>query len=150
MIIRIRYVVAMALLLVACAGPVSALPEQDERGRLSTLMVNLSSAVDGYFADLQQAPTDPDDVIMKKATEHDPRLLAPEFDQYTLRVQYQNRSAVLLLCTKDGKFAIMEDAGCSARLDRQVTEAADCNFALRVREGCIVEIHDVADSLHAR
>lgn len=139
MIFRIRYVVAITLLLTACAGPVSALPEQDERGRLSTLMVNLSSAVDGYFADISQAPADPDDIVLRKATEHDPRLRAPEFDQYTLRVQYQDGFAVLLLCTMDGEFAIMEDAGCSARLDRQVINPEACNFVLRVKEGCVVE-----------
>lgn len=138
--IRTLYVVTLALLLGACATPMSTtLPESAERGHLSTLMVNLSSAVDGYFADLPQAPTDPDDVILKKATEHDPSLLAPKFDRYEVKTQYQNPFAVVLLCTKDGKQAIMEDAGCSARLDRQVTQPAACKFTLRVKEGCVVE-----------
>ncbi len=129
-----------ALLLDACACPISVdHPDAKERGLLSTKMVNLSSAVDTYFADLSKAPTDSDATILRTATRHDPRLLAPEFEPYLLKVQFQNPYAVLLLCDKDGNRAIMEDAGCSARLDRQVTAVAPCEFTLRVRPGCRVE-----------
>jgi hypothetical protein len=124
------------LLLAACAatGPNTA-----ERGILSTKIVNLSSAVDTYFADLPGAPTDSDVIILQNSTQHDKRLLAPEFEHYVLKVQYQNPYAVLLLCSKDGGSAIMEDAGCSARLDRQVIHIAPCEFALRVSQDCHVE-----------
>lgn len=125
------------LLLAACVAAVA--PNVEERGILSTKMVNLSAAVDTYFADLPDAPTDSDAIILKNATRHDKRLLAPEFERYVLKVQYQNPYAVLLLCRKDGKSAIMEDAGCSARLDRQVTDIAPCEFTLRVSQGCHVE-----------
>lgn len=128
-----------ALLLSACNASIDHLPSDKERGRLSTQMVNLSSAVDTYFADLPKAPTDSDAVILQMATRHDKRLLAPEFEPYVLKVQYQNPYAVLLLCSKDGKWAIMEDAGCSARLDRQIIHRAPCEFTLRVRKGCQVE-----------
>lgn len=130
---------AAILLLGACAAPIAAAPDAKERGRLSTKMVNLSSAVDAYFADLPEAPIDSDTAILQNATRHDPRLLAQEFNSYVLKVQYQNPYAVLLLCSKDGKKAIMEDAGCSARLDRQVIDAAPCEFTLHVSQNCQVE-----------
>lgn len=133
----------VTLLLCACSTPVDSAPSAKERGRLSTQMVNLSSAVDAYFADLPQAPTDSDAVILQNATRHDKRLLAPEFEPYMLKVQYQNPYAVLLLCSKDGQWAIMEDAGCSARLDRQVMHRAACEFTLRVKQGCQVEGADL-------
>ncbi len=133
----------VTLLLCACSTPVDSAPSAKERGRLSTQMVNLSSAVDAYFADLSQAPTDSDAVILQNATHHDKRLLAPEFEPYLLKVQYQNPYAVLLLCSKDGQWAIMEDAGCSARLDRQVMDRAPCEFTLRVKQGCHVEGADL-------
>lgn len=136
---RTLMVLAAALLLSACSTSVDSAPSAKERGRLSTQMVNLSSAVDAYFADLSQAPTDSDAVILQNATRHDKRLLAREFELYVLKVQYQNPYAVLLLCSKDGKQAIMEDAGCSARLDRQVMHPAPCEFTLRVKQGCHVE-----------
>lgn len=128
-----------ALLSVACAAPIDAAPDAQERGRLSTKMVNLSSAVDTYFVDLPKAPTDSDATILQNATRHDNGLLAQEFQTYVLKVQYQNPYAVLLLCNKDGNRAIMEDAGCSARLDRQVVDVAPCEFTLRVNQGCQVE-----------
>lgn len=88
---------------------------------------------------MPQAPNDRDSTILRNATRHDKRLLAPEFEPYLLKLQYQDGKAVLLLCTKDGARAIMEDAGCSARLDRQVIETQPCQFMLRVMEGCRVE-----------
>lgn len=136
---RILISLAAALLLGACAAPVAVAPGAAERGILSTKMVNLSRAVDTYFADLSGAPTDNDAVILQNATRHNPRLLAPELKSYLLKVRYQNPYAVLLLCSKDGNRAIMEDAGCSARLDRQVTHVAPCEFTLRVSQGCQVE-----------
>jgi len=136
---------AAALLLGACVTSTDGASDDEvldaqERGRLSTKMVNLSSAVNTYFSDLPEAPTDSDAIILQNATRHDKRLLAPEFEPYVLKVQYQNPYAVLLLCSKNGNHAIMEDAGCSARLDRQVTHhVAPCEFTLRVSRGCQVE-----------
>lgn len=136
---RILINLIIVSLLGACAAPIAATPDAKERGILSTKMVNLSSAVNAYFADLSGAPTDSDAAILQNATSHNPRLLAVEFEPYTLKVQYQNPYAVLLLCSKEGNQAIMEDAGCSARLDRQVTNVAPCEFTLRVNPGCQVE-----------
>lgn len=127
------------LLLGACAFHDSDVHDAEKRGILSTKMVNLSSAVDTYFTDLPKPPTEIDAAILQNATHRDKRLLATEFELYVLKVQYQNPYAVLLLCSKDGKRAIMEDAGCSARLDRQVTNDAPCEFTLHVSQGCIVE-----------
>jgi hypothetical protein len=134
-----KYSLVVTLLLGACAAPIAAVPDAKERGQLSTKMVNLSSAVDTYFADLPEAPIDSDGNILQTATRHDPRLLPPELQGYVLKVQYQNPYAVLLLCSKDGKRTIMEDAGCSARLDRQVTQTAPCEFTLHVTQNCRVE-----------
>lgn len=136
---RILISLTAALLLGACVAPIAATPNAKERGLLSTKMVNLSSAVDTYFADLSGAPTNSDAIILQNATRHDPRLLATEFEPYLLKVRYQNPYAVLLLCDKDGNQSIMEDAGCSARLDRQVTGVAPCEFTLLVNQGCQVE-----------
>jgi hypothetical protein len=135
---RILFSLAAALLLAACAT-IAAAPDAEERGILSTKMVNLSSAVDVYFENLPEAPLDADDIILKNATRHDPSLLAQEFQPYMLKTQYQNPYAVLLLCSKDGQRAIMEDAGCSARLDRQVTDDAPCKFTLVVKHNCQVQ-----------
>jgi hypothetical protein len=140
MIQRHLVLLLSALFLLAACGTTGTdgRPNAEERGRLSTKMVNLSSAVDAYFLGLTEPPQESDEVILQKATSHDPRLLAPEFTPYLLKVQYQNPYAVVLLCSQEGK-AIMEDAGCSARLDRQVQTDAPCQFTLRVLPGCQVQ-----------
>ena len=127
------------VLLTACATSNALAVDEDERGILSTKMVNLSSAVNAYFSGLPSAPVDNDETILKNATQHDPRLLADEFKPYLLKTQYQNPYAVVLLCSADGKQAIMEDAGCSAQLDRQIKDDAPCEFKLHVTKGCEVE-----------
>jgi hypothetical protein len=134
----ILIILSTSMLLGACVAPIVAAPDAEERGRLSTKMVNLSSAVDTYFTDLSKAPSDSDATILQNATRHDERLLASDFEPYLLKVKYLNPYAVLLLCSKDGTRAIMEDAGCSARLDRQVTNEAPCEFTLLVNQGCQV------------
>lgn len=131
-------ILAVLLLFGGCASNGSHLPGADERGLLAVKMVNLSAAVDAYFMTMPTAPKESDAVVLRQATSHDPRLLAPEFSAYALKVQYQNPYAVVLLCSTDGK-AIMEDAGCSARLDRQAPADADCRFPLRVLPGCNVQ-----------
>ncbi len=128
---------SLIVLITACTHSVDK--NAEKRGHLSTEMVNLSSAVDTYFADLPVKPTQNDATILQIATQHDPSLLAPDFQYYLLKIQYQNPYAVLLLCNKDSTRAIMEDAGCSARLDRQITDIAPCKFTLRVLRGCQVE-----------
>lgn len=139
---RLLLGLAATLLLSACATS-NAAPNAKQRGHLSTKMVNLSSAVDTYFGDLSAPPSGSDADILREATRHDPRLLAADFQPYTLKVQYQSPYAVLLLCSKDGSRAIMEDAGCSARLDRQATHKAPCEFTLRVSQGCQVQGGDL-------
>jgi len=136
---RLLSILCFALLLFACTTGASKELTASERGSLSTLLVNLSSAVDSYFSTLPAAPTENDADILAKATSPDPSLLAPAFNDYQLKTQYQGHYAVLLLCSKDGSVAYMEDAGCSARLDRQVTQTAPCEFTLKVSPNCQVE-----------
>ena len=131
--------IVVTMLLGAYIIPISAAPDVQELGILSTKMVNLSSAVDTYCNNSLEAPNESDEVILINATKHDNSLLAKEFESYTLKVQCQKPYAVVLLCMKDGGEAIMEDAGCSARLDRQVTDSASCEFTLHVKQDCHVE-----------
>ena len=94
---------ALLLFSACCTSGDNHLPGAEERGRLAAKMVNLSAAVDAYFMDMTTAPKESDAVVLQQATSHDPRLLAPEFAAYALKVQYQNPYAVVLLCSSDGK-----------------------------------------------
>lgn len=127
-----------ALFLPVCANAGDALSDA-ERGRLGTAMVNLSAAVDTVLSERKTPPAGDDLETIRAAVAYDPGLLTPVFDGYKLRLKWQKSYTVLLVCDKDGRVAYMEDAGCSARLDRQAPEGAPCEFALNVRGDCQVE-----------
>ena len=140
-LVRILVLVAIVDLLIAAGifiwwthRPHEA--QQDEDG-LAACLINLSAAVDAYFSGSDAVLTGSNEEILRRATAHDPSLLAV-FKPYQIRVQRQEPYAVLLLCTEDGKQAVLEDAGCSARLDRRAEKGAPCEFTLKVGAGCKV------------
>jgi len=64
---------------------------------------------------------------------HDPQLLEP-FVGMRIRIEQQNKHAIVLICTSAGK-AIFEDAGCTSTLDWSWKEGEterDCEFTLTV------------------
>lgn len=71
------------------------------------------------------------------STQHDPSLLEP-FAGFTLRARWRDRRSIVLVCTADGKVRLLEDAGCTAELDKhhwRETESA-CEFSINVGEVC--------------
>lgn len=81
----------------------------------------------------KDAPADlADRALLQWAASHDPALLLP-FSAYTLKVLRRDRHAVVLVCTQDGAIALLEDAGCTAKLDRhrwRDAPGAVCAFTL--------------------
>jgi hypothetical protein len=83
----------------------------------------------------------PDDIsdedLLKLATEHDPSLLAP-FSGYVVRVLREDRHAAVLVCSEDGTTGLLEDAGCTAPMDRHAWQSAEnpCEFKLSLKELC--------------
>jgi len=140
-ILLIAVLVAVVDLLLAAVGFLLwthyRAPERphDNQAELAVRLLNLSAAAEGYFSTLETAPTESEAELLRRATAHDPSLL-DELNKYRLRIQYQQKHALLLVCTKDGKQALLEDAGCTARLDRQVQGEAPCEFTLQAAESC--------------
>ncbi|WP_417913799.1 hypothetical protein [Candidatus Electronema sp. JM] len=142
-IVRILVLVAVFDLLLTAVGfflwtryyRQPGLPNEQEQAQLGARLVNLSAAAEGYFSTLPAAPDSSEAEILRKATEHDSSLL-DKLNGYRLRIAYAQKHALLLLCTKDGKQALLEDAGCTASLDRRVREAAPCEFTLKADEVC--------------
>jgi hypothetical protein len=85
------------------------------------------------------APADlADRALLQWAASHDPALLAP-FSGYTLKVLRRDRHAVVLVCTQDGVTALLEDAGCTGKLDRhrwRDAPGAACGFTLEPETVC--------------
>ena len=74
--------------------------------------------------------------VLSAATEHDRSLLGP-FRTYELFVRVEGRNSSVLVCTGNKARALLEDAGCSARVDGQLwREGFLCGFTLDLSSVC--------------
>lgn len=129
-------IVVVVLLLFGCAC--AQVRSETKINELGSALTKLSSSVEstvrykGMGADL------PDDKLLILSTKHDPGLLEP-FQGYTLRVLRQNGHTAVLVCTEDGLAALLEDAGCTARMDQhrwRDRPVPPCEFTLDLDKVC--------------
>ena len=79
-----------------------------------------------------------EDELIRRATEHDPTLMAP-FKEYKVRAMAPDRHAVVLVCTKDGRQGLLEDAACTDQFDAhhwKTRPDLPCAFTLRPAQIC--------------
>ncbi len=77
-----------------------------------------------------------DSDLLKLACKRDPKLLEP-FKKYTVKVHKENRHAIVLVCTPNGKQGLLEDAGCTAKMDKHLWKSSvACKFTLKVKDVC--------------
>lgn len=71
------------------------------------------------------------------ATQHDAVLLR-NFKGYKVRVLRQNKHSFMLVCDASGKRALLEDTGCSGRMDRHrwMGKPQPCEFSIDAKEAC--------------
>lgn len=128
--------ITFILLIFGCASS-QAWSEKD-MNELGSALTKVSSSVEstvrykGMGADL------PDDELFILSTKHDPGLREP-FQGYKLRILRQNGHTAVLVCTQDGLAALLEDAGCTAGMDRHHWKAQPvppCEFTLDLDKIC--------------
>jgi hypothetical protein len=76
--------------------------------------------------------------LLRMATEHNPALLEG-FRRYVLKAKNANRHSVVLLCDASGKKALLEDTGCTGKLDVhhwKVETISPCEFSIKLEEVC--------------
>jgi hypothetical protein len=105
---------------------------------LGSALTKLSSEMESLVR-YQNPPADAtEDELLRLATKNDPGFL-DTFHGYKIRVHSQDRHAILLLCSADGKRGLQEDLGCTPSLDRNLWKedaAMPCDFSLSVELGC--------------
>jgi len=106
---------------------------------LGPAMLRLTSAVQGVAErpdDYGFSPNGSGEDCIRLGTKDDPGLLTP-FEGYVLRAKCDNLQAVVLLCNAGGHLALMEDAGCTAKLDSRADGVQRaCDFSLDVAHVC--------------
>ena len=131
--------IALWFLLLASAGcTVGRAAEMEKMYVLGSALTKLSASVEATvrYEDPPQGISDKE--LLDLSTKHDPGLMEP-FADYTLRVSRQDGHAVVLVCDKDGKVGLLEDAGCSSEMDRQLWKEdppTPCKVPLDAKEAC--------------
>lgn len=122
-------------------GSSSCLPRRPVEVRMG----ELSSAVTKLTADVESAVrygqisgnlSQPE--LLTKATEKDPEILK-FLSRYSVLIAHNDRDAMILVCTKDRKEALFEDAGCTAALDWILWKdkpPRSCAFTTTVEAAC--------------
>lgn len=118
----------------ACADDVA-----DRMYSLGSKLTHLTSAVESAVRYKNVPPDASDEAVLEIATRHDRSLLEP-FARYRVRVQRQGRDAVVLVCGRKQAVRLLEDAGCSAKLDRHHWRSPvvlPCEFTIDVASVCL-------------
>lgn len=130
-------VCAVIVVTLGCASTGQSLNEETLRS-LASKLTKLSTAAESAVR-YKNAPKDlTDRPLLEWATTLDPSLLEPFLD-YTLKVLRQDRHAVVLVCTKDGAIALLEDVACTGWFDSPRwldTPGAPCEFTIEPRNVC--------------
>ncbi len=112
-------VVLIALFLVGCTtlAPDRHYSEQEMRSAAAALS-KVAAAAEANLRYGSSPETQSDAAFLADSVAHDPTLMKP-LAGYQIKPLRQNGHAIILLCSEDGKTALIEDAGCSAASDRQ-------------------------------
>ena len=131
--------IALMFLLVASAGcTVSRAAEAEKMYVLGSALTKLSASVEATVRYENPPEGISDKELLDLSTKHDPGLMDP-FAEYGLWVSRQDGHAVVLVCDKDGKVGLLEDAGCSSEMDRHLWKenpTKPCDFTVKTKEVC--------------
>ena len=131
--------IAFWFLLSASAGcTVSRAAEAEKMYVLGSALTKLSASVEATVRYEDPPEGIGDKELLDLSTKHDPGLMEP-FAEFALRVSRQDGHAVVLVCDKDGKVGLLEDAGCSSEMDRHLWKenpTKPCDFTVKTKEVC--------------
>lgn len=110
----------------------------DKMYELAAALTKLTAAVESTVRYKNPPEGADDESLLALATAHDGSLREP-FAHHWVRVSRVDGHAVVLVCSADGKVGLLEDAGCSPKLDAHLwkqTPAPPCEFTVVIREAC--------------
>ena len=122
-------------LVTGCALCTPVDPKQKLVMQFDDPMIPLAKAVDVM---VEKLPPDAKDQVIFDAvikSSGDAGLIKP-FAGYILRARIEGDTAVILLCSPDGKEGIIEDVTCSTRPDTYRPSGSPCEYMLDVKKVC--------------
>ncbi len=130
-----KLIAVFAVCLVTACG---TQPSEQEMNYLGSALTKVSAAVDATVRYRRPAEGLPEAELLQLSTAHDPALMKP-FDGLTVRVLRDGRDSAVLVCEARGGKALLEDAGCTAKLDQHRWNSGGierCEFTLDVKKVC--------------
>jgi hypothetical protein len=131
--LRIGSIVCLLLTVSSCVHMQQRIDPTEMAVRASAL-TKLSSAMQAYIRYTDPLPDLGETALLAEGTKHDPALLANLHD-YKLRLLVQDRHAVVLMCTRAGDRALLEDAGCTGEFEAHhwKQDAVPCEFSSAIK-----------------
>ncbi|MDO9082484.1 MAG: hypothetical protein Q7U56_04300 [Humidesulfovibrio sp.] len=127
--------VLLFLMVGCCAAQAQSNSKMESLGSALILLI---PSVDEVVCCDSKAEGMSDDELLRYATSNNPKKLDP-FVDYTLKVKRQNGHAAVLVCTADGQTALLEDAGCTFKMEQhhwKASPALPCDFTLDLDTVC--------------
>jgi hypothetical protein len=116
-------------LLTGCAA-VSHKDASEDMYIKASALTKLSSSVEGVVRYENPPANLTDDELLKLSVRDDPTQLEP-FAGYVLKVNREFDHAIVLVCNSDGTQGLLEDVGCTAKLDKHLWQQnVSCTFTL--------------------
>lgn len=134
-----RLLVVIAIALTGCASVATGQTyAEEEMLILAVAVTKVSAAAEANL--VYGAPSDSlsDVEFLAQSVAHDPGLLAP-FSGYRIEATRQSGHAAILMCSSDGAIALLEDAGCTAAMDRhrwRDDPKGPCAFTIDLAQVC--------------
>jgi hypothetical protein len=111
----------MMVLVVALAGCASLGTEQtyseEQMMTAAAALTKVSAAAEANLRYGSPSDTLTDAEFLAQSVAHDPGLLKP-ISAYQVKATRQGGHVAILVCSEDGAIALLEDAGCTAAMDR--------------------------------
>ena len=133
-----RLITALALVLAGCAALPPGKHSETEMMETAAALTKVSAAAEANLRYGSSAEALSDADYLAESVTHDPRLLLP-LSAYQIKSMRKDGFSAILLCTQDGANALLEDAGCTAALDRhrwRDDPGSVCTYSVDLKQLC--------------
>jgi hypothetical protein len=132
-----KYTLFLLLALVSACAFTSEPNFAEEMYKRASALTKLSASMEALIrygnplARLSEAE------LLTEGTRHDPALLT-NLGDYKIRVLSRGRHAVVLVCSKEGDRALLEDVGCTGKMDvhHWDKDNVPCEFTVAIETVC--------------
>lgn len=134
-----RLMIAVVIALAGCATLATGQTYSEEQMMTAAAaLTKVSAAAEANLRYGEPSDSLSDAEFLTQSVAHDPGLLTP-LSAYQVRATRQGGHAAILVCSQDGSLALLEDAGCTAAMDRhrwRDEPKSACIFTIDVIQLC--------------